>query len=235
MPTAARNSVSPKLRSVRFAASGQVPGQGAAPAEVSQDERDDERAARKTQRERAHARDRDLDETEQDAERHAQADRDVGELRRRLQRVAEVLPHGGNRLAGRDERRRGRRTRARDPAPAAARRRRGAPRRSWRRRRRESGIRRAPCRPRRPSTRTPARRRARRGPGEAAGIDASEREPGLVERVRRAEQQDAVAGREAACGSGSLLVSPCRMATRSTPAGRRAISSATVTSVRRRA
>ena len=40
------------------------------------------------------------DQPEQHAERHAQADRDVGELGGRLHRVAEVLAQGGDRLAG---------------------------------------------------------------------------------------------------------------------------------------
>ena len=126
------------------------PVHAAGAAQVAEDQRDDQHAGQ-ADGDLADAGDRDLDRADQEAERHAEADGDVAELRGALDRVAEELAQ--RRRSRRDARacRCGRRTRARGRGAAGCRRRRdGRARRS------------TPCSPGR--SRSPSARPTTRGP-----------------------------------------------------------------------
>ena len=92
IPTCARNTVSPRLRSTRLAEAEWSSSAGGAP-QVAEDQRHDQHA-RQPEGDRADAGERDGDRADQEAERHAQADGDVAELGGPLDRVAEEHPHG---------------------------------------------------------------------------------------------------------------------------------------------
>ena len=69
-----------------------MPRERTSPAQLTQDQRDDQRTARHAHRHVPDPGNRKLDQAQQYAERHAQPDRDVGDLCRRLDGIAEVLP-----------------------------------------------------------------------------------------------------------------------------------------------
>jgi hypothetical protein len=76
------------LRNTRFADSGIVQFNPARTPQVAEDERHNQHA-REPERDPAEPRNRDADHAKQQAERHPQADRDVTELCRPFDRVAE--------------------------------------------------------------------------------------------------------------------------------------------------
>ncbi len=67
------------------------PEQGPGAAQLAEDEGDDQRAARDAERDNPDAGDRNRNEPKQNTEHHAETERDVAELGRRLYGVAEML------------------------------------------------------------------------------------------------------------------------------------------------
>ena len=89
MPTVARNSVRPKLRNTMFAGSGMTQLIGPVRRSRPTIKRDDKRSTANAEGDGAHSRQGDRYQAEQHAEHHAEADRDIAELRGRLYRIAE--------------------------------------------------------------------------------------------------------------------------------------------------
>ena len=91
-PTVARNIARPKFRKHDVGRQRHGPKHGAGAAQLAEDERDDQRPAADAERHDADAWNWNRNKPEQNAQDHADPERDIAEFGGRLHRVAEVSP-----------------------------------------------------------------------------------------------------------------------------------------------